>query len=255
MSETREGAKLIEVVHLALLQALPSRMPVGSYIVKGGANLRLFEQSARRSQDIDLDYGGRPDRFDQVEEQVDATLRSPVFQNVLRLAGVAMSEPTKPKQTDTTRRWKFNVEGEGAFLNSKIEFSNRGVDDPEHAFETARDDIGRGLGLRVVRADRYLPPAAIRQKVRALVQRRETEPRDVFDLDLLFARHPAAVGPGDVPAAELGAAAAAALSIGYDAYRELVVEFIEDEQVQVYEREEVWSDMVLKVVERLEALR
>ena len=255
MSETREGAKLIEVVHLALLQALPSRMPVGGYIVKGGASLRLFEQSARRSQDIDLDYAGRPDRFDQVEEQVDATLRSPVFQNVLRLAGVAMSEPTKPKQTDTTRRWKFSVEGEGAFLNSNIEFSNRGVADPEHAFETARDDIGRGLGLRVVRADRYLPPAAIRQKVRALGQRSETEPRDVFDLDLLFARHPAAVGPGDVPGAEIDAAVAAAFSIGYDDYRELVVEFIEDDQVPVYEREDVWSDMVLKVVERLEALR
>jgi len=70
MSETREGAKLIEVVHLALLQALPSRMPVSGYIVKGDASLRLFEQSARRSQDLDLDYAGRPDRFDQVEEQV-----------------------------------------------------------------------------------------------------------------------------------------------------------------------------------------
>ncbi len=255
MNKTREGAKLIEVVHLALLQALPSRMPAGSYIVKGGANLRLFEQSARRSQDIDLDYAGRPDRFDQVEDQVDATLRSPVLQNVLRLAGVVMSEPTKPKQTDTTRRWKFSIEGEGAFLNSKIEFSNRGLVDPEHAFETARDDIGRELGLRVVRAERYLPPAAVRQKVRALGQRSQTEPRDVFDLDLLFARHPAAVGPGDLPAVEIDAAVAAAFSIGYEAYRELVVEFIEDDQVPVYEREEVWSDMVLKVVERLEALR
>ena len=255
MSETREGAKLIEVVHLALLQALPSRMPVGSYIVKGGANLRLFEESARRSQDIDLDYAGRPDRFDQVEEQVDATLRSPVFLNVLRLAGVDMSEPTKPKQTDTTRRWKFSVGGEGAFLNSKIEFSNRGVTDAEHALETARDDIGRGLGLRVVRADHYLPAATIRQKVRALGQRSETEPRDVFDLDLLFARHPGAVGPGDVPADEAAAAVSAAFSIGYDAYRELVVEFIEDDQVPVYEREEVWSDMVLKVAERLGGLR
>jgi hypothetical protein len=255
MTESREGAKLIEVVHLALLQALPSRMPVGSYIVKGGANLRLFEHSARRSQDIDLDYAGRSDRFDQVEEQVDATLRSSVFQNVLRLAGAVMSEPTKPKQTDTTRRWKFSVEGDGAFLNSKIEFSNRGVADPEHAVETARDDVGRRLGLRVVRADRYLPPAAIRQKVRALGQRGQAEPRDVFDLDLLFARHPGAVSPGGVPAEELDAAVAAAFSIGYDAYRELVVEFIEDDQVPVYGREEVWSDMVLKVVERLEALR
>lgn len=255
MSETREGAKLTEVLHLAFLQALPSRMPAGGYIVKGGANLRLFEQSARRSQDIDLDYAGRPDRFDLVEDQVDAVLRSAVFQGVLRLAGVTMSEPTKPKQTDTTRRWKFSVEGAGAFLNSKIEFSNRGIADPEHAFETARDDIGRGLGLRVVRADRYLPPAAVRQKIRALGQRSETEPRDVFDLDLLFARHPTAVGHGDVPGHELDAAINAAFSIDYEAYRELVVEFIEDDQVPVYERPEVWTDMILKVVGQMEALR
>lgn len=255
MNETREGAKLIEVVHLALLQALPSRMPPGSYIVKGGANLRLFEQSVRRSQDIDFDYAGPPDRFDRVEEQVDATLRSPALRNVLALAGVALTEPSKPQQTHTTRRWKFTVEGEGALLNSKIEFSNRGAIDPEHAFETARDDIGRGLGLRVVRAARYLPPAAIRQKIRALGQRSAAEPRDVFDLDLLFARHPTAVGRGELLEAELDAAVAAAYSISFDAYRDLVVAFIEDDEVPIYDREEVWSDMVLKVVERLEALR
>lgn len=114
---------------------------------------------------------------------------------------------------------------------------------------------GRGLGLRVVRANRYPPRAAIRQKVRALAQRSETEPRDVFDLDLLFSRHPDSVGRGDIPVAEIDAAVAAAFSIGYAAYRELVVEFIEDDHVPVYEREEVWSDMVLHVVERLEALR
>ena len=255
MNETHEGAKLIEVLHLAFLQALPSRMPVDAYIVKGGANLRLFEQSACRSQDIDLDYAGRADRFDLVEDQVDGVLRSQVFQGVLRLAGVSMSEPTKPKQTGTTRRWEFSVEGAGAFLNSKIEFSNRGVAETEYAFETARDDIGRGLGLRVVRANRYLPPAAVRQKIRALGQRSETEPRDVFDLDLLFARYPSAVGRGEVPGPELEAAIDAAYSIDYEAYRELVVDFIEDDQIPVYERTEVWTDMVLKVVARMEALR
>ena len=254
MSEAREGAKLIEVLHLAFLQALPSHLPLADYVVKGGANLRLFEQSARRSGDIDLDYAGRSDRFDIVEDKVDAALRSASFRNLLALAGVRMSEPTKPKQTDTTRRWKFSVEGTGAFLNSKIEFSNRGTD-PEYDFATARDDIGRGLGLRVVRANRYLPPAAIRQKIRALGQRSEIEPRDVFDLDLLLARHPSAVQPGEVPARELEAALNAAFAIDYDAYRELVVEFLEDDQVDIYGRPEVWSDMVLKVAAALEALR
>ena len=55
MSERREGAKLVEVLHLVLLQVLPSYLPVASYAVKGGANLRLFYGSRRRSQDIDLE--------------------------------------------------------------------------------------------------------------------------------------------------------------------------------------------------------
>jgi hypothetical protein len=233
-------------------QALPSHLPLTEYIVKGGANLRLFEQSARRSQDIDLDYAGR--RFDLVEDKVDATLRSTPFLNVLALAGFEMTESSKPKQTETTRRWKFRVEGSGALLNSKIEFSNRGTD-PEYDFANARDDIGRGLGLRVVRANRYLPPAAIRQKIRALGQRSNTEPRDMFDLDLLLARYPGAVQPGDMPARDVGAALGALFTIGYDAYRELVVEFLEEEQAVIYGREEVWTDMVLKVGAGLEALR
>jgi len=86
---------------------------------------------------------------------------------------------TKPKQTDTTRRWKFTVKGASGYLNTKIEFSARGGVDPERAFEAARDDLGRGIGLRVVKAEHYLPPAAIRQKIGALAQRSETEPRDV----------------------------------------------------------------------------
>lgn len=254
MTETRQGAKLVEILHLALLQALPSHLPPTDYVVKGGANLRLFEKSARRSQDIDLDYAGNPERFGRVEDKVDATLRSTPFQDVLALAGFKMTEPTKPKQTSTTRRWKFSVEGPGAFLNSKIEFSNRGID-PEYELANARDDIGRALGLRVVRANHYLPPAAIRQKIRALGQRSETEPRDVFDLDLLLARYPDAVRSGDMPESEVEAALAAIFAINYAAYHQLVVEFLEDDQVGIYGREEVWTDMVLKVASALEALQ
>ena len=51
------------------------------------------------------------------------------------------------------------------------------------------------------------------------------------------------------------AAMDAALGIPYEAYEELVAEFIEDEFVDIYGRPEVWSDMALGVVERLEALR
>jgi hypothetical protein len=253
MNTRREGARLIEVLHVALLQVLPSHVPASDYIVKGGANLRLYYHSRRRSQDIDLDYAGT--RFHTLEAGVDRALASRAFNDILRLAGIAMSEPTKPKQTDTTRRWKFTVSGGGAFLNTKVEFSSRGEPDPEHAFEPVASDIGLGLGLRVVRAEHYLPPAAIRQKIGALAHRSETEPRDMFDLDLLLSRFPDVITPGDVPPELLEAAVTAALAIPYEAYEELVVEFIEDEWLTIYGRPEVWTDMVLRVVEHLESLR
>ena len=252
MSERREGAKLVELLHLSLLQVMPSYLPVSDYAVKGGANMRLFYGSRRRSQDIDLDYLGG--RFHIVEDAVDAALASRAFGDLLRVAGGEMSEPTKPKQTDTTRRWKFYVDGPDARLNTKIEFSAREAD-PEHAFETARGDLGRAMGLRVVKAEHYLPPAAIRQKIHALAQRRETEPRDVFDLDLLFATYRDQVQPGEVDALTLKAAIDAALSIPYETYEDLVVQYIEDDFVEIYGRPEVWTDMTLGVVEHLEGFR
>ena len=252
MSEKREGAKLVELLHLALLQVMPSYLPVSDYAVKGGANLRLFYGSRRRSQDIDFDYLGS--RFHAVEGAVDAALASRAFRDLLRVAGVEMSEPTKPKQTDTTRRWKFYVDGPDAHLNTKIEFSAREAD-AEHAFEAARGDLGRAIGLRVVKAEHYLPPAAIRQKIRALAQRSQAEPRDVFDLDLLFATHGGEIRAGDVDPVTLTGAIDAALGVPYEAYRDLVVQYLEDEFVPIYGRPEVWTDMTLGVVERLERLR
>lgn len=252
MSDRREGAKLVEVVQLAFLQVIPSYLPPTEYIVKGGANLRLFYESRRRSQDIDLDYLGQ--RFHLVETRVDETLAARAFRDLLRVAGVAMSEPSKPKQTDTTRRWKFAVEGEGAFLNTKIEFSARGIVDPEHEFATARDDVGRRIGLRVVRAEHYLPPAAIRQKIRALAQRSDSQPRDVFDLGFLFDAYPHAATPGEISSDTIRRAMDAALGIPYEAYMELVADYIEEEFIGIYGRPEAWADMVLGVVDHLEKL-
>ncbi len=253
MAHDREGAKLIEFLHLAFLQVLPTRLPVGDYIVKGGANLRLFFNSRRRSQDIDLDYAGNA--FWKIEERVDAVLASRAFIDLLRVRGIQLLDLTRSKQTDTTRRWKFAVQRAGTELNSRIKFSARQTRDPEISFDTARTDIGRDAGLRAVRANHYLAPAAIRQKIRVLAERKQTEPRDVFDLDLLVSQHPDAVQHGDVAGSLAARAAKAAFAIPFDAYRELVVDFLEDEFVEIYDRREVWDEMVLRVASFLETLQ
>jgi hypothetical protein len=253
VSGTREGAKLIEFVHLAFLQVLPTRLPVAAYVVKGGANLRLFFDSRRRSQDIDLDYVGSA--FWRAEERVDAVLGSHAFTDLLRVQGAELVDVAKPKQTSTTRRWKFAVRGDEAWLNSKIEFSARGKTDPEVAFDLARPDIGRAAGLRAVRANHYLAPAATRQKIRVLAERRETEPRDVFDLDLLISAHPEAVRAGDVPAELAAKAIDAAFAIPFEAFEQLVIDYLEEDFVELYDRPEVWDEMVTRVAGFLERLR
>lgn len=253
MVSTREGAKLIEFLHLAFLQVLPTRLPVAEYVVKGGANLRLFFGSRRRSQDIDLDYIGSASW--RVEERIDAVLGSRPFLDLLRLQGVEMVDLAKTKQTSTTRRWKFAVRGEGGWLNSKIEFSARGNADSEVSFDVARSDIGRAAGLRAVRANHYLAPAATRQKIHVLAERKETEPRDLFDLDLLIAGYPEAVRPGDVPPELAAKATDAAFAIPFEGFQELVVAYLEDEFVEIYNRPEVWDEMVTRVGEFLESLQ
>jgi len=250
---TSAGPKLVEFLHLAFLQVLPTRLPVAEYVVKGGANLRLFFDSRRRSQDIDLDYVGSA--FWRVEDRVDAALSSRAFNDLLRVQGAELIELAKTKQTDTTRRWKFAVRGAGAWLNSKIEFSARGNTDPEIGFDSARADIGRAAGLRAVRANHYLAPAATRQKIHVLASRKQTEPRDVFDLDLLVATHPNAVQRGQVSPEEAMKAIEAAFAIPFAAFEELVVEYLEEEFVELYDRPEVWDEMVTRVAEFLGTLQ
>ena len=121
--------------------------------------------------------------------------------------------------------------------------------------EAAGGATARAAGLGAVRANPSLAPAAPRQKIRVLAGRKETEPRDVFDLDLLISAHPGAVRRGDVSPELAARAAEAAVAIPFAAYQQLVVDYLEDEFVEIYDRPEVWEEMVTTVVEFLETLR
>ena len=100
----------------------------------------------------------------------------------------------------------------------------------------------------------YLPRAAIAQKVDALWGREVRQPRDVFDLDLLFRVAPDAAVRGDTSEADLRAAITRIVEIGYDEFRAKVLSFIEPAVLPLYEPLEAWEGMQMTVIEHLEGL-
>src|SRR3954447_25407117 len=118
-------AQIIEWFHLAFLEVLRARLDPARYVLKGGANLRYFFDSARYSEDIDLDATGVETWA--LAEKVDGVLTSQALGFILRTGGLAVADYSKPKQTDTTRRWKVAITAPGQRdpLRTRIEFSAR----------------------------------------------------------------------------------------------------------------------------------
>jgi hypothetical protein len=71
----------------------------------------------------------------------------------------------------------------------------------------------------------------------------------------LFAAHADAVKAGDVDGALVPKAIDAACAIPFDAFADLVVDYLEEEFVEIYNRPEVWDEMVATVAGHLERLR
>ncbi len=244
---TRE--RVIECFHLAFLQVLGARVKRGHYVLKGGANLRYFFDSHRYSEDIDFD--ALTDEGWKLEEQVDAVLAAPAVGALLRSKAVSITHVGKPKQTQTTRRWKVLLDTpkrEG--ISAKIEFSRRDSD-ARRSLDPVPSRIVSNYGLRPPTLLHYTAPAATEQKVRALALRTETQARDVFDLDLLFRAHPDAVAKGAVRSATLDDAAQRCVELPFEAFRAQVIPFIEPDVADLYDDVESWQQMQSFVVDRL----
>lgn len=245
----------LERLHLAFLEVATTQLPIDRFALKGGANLRFFLHSLRRSVDMDFDYLGDPERSWAFAERVDKVFRSKALAVLLRARQLSIADLRTPKQTETTRRWRFNVNAPGVEgAPSKVEFSGR--DQGRHAddYELAAVDaeLARRVQARPVRLNHYRPVAAVAQKIGALRLRSETQPRDVFDLDHLFREHPDALSTVQVSPAELRAAKERALALSYDEYAGTVVPYLQEEIAELYGSRDAWGDMQLRVVERLE---
>jgi hypothetical protein len=250
----REAGEAIEQFQLAFVEVAAVRLPIADFVVKGGANMRFYFRSPRRSRDIDFNYVGR--RFENFAGRVDEVLESRALGELLRQHEVTLVNPRRHKQTETTRAWKLSLLTDSAEdADSKIEFSAREESVDDFELRPVDPEFARRLGGRSVPINRYGPIAMVTQKVDALRHRSETQPRDVFDLDLLFRTNLDALGQAPLEQRALEEAIERARALTYQEYRTTVVEYLEEEIVDVLGTESAWNDMLRHVVERLEARR
>lgn len=243
-------AQVIEHFHLAFLQVLQTRLDQTRYVVKGGVNLRYFFDSQRYSEDIDLDAVEIEPWA--LEEKVDKVLASSATTTQLRSGGLEIQESTKPKQTDTTQRWKVLIEATGhrELVRTKIEFSHR-PSNPHRLLEAVPDHVVAPYAVRAPTMLHYLADAATEQKVEALARRSETQARDVFDLELLLRTHREVVVGGLIDEETLEAATDRAFGLPFEAFQDQVLPFLDLDIAELYDDPETWRQMQAFVADRL----
>jgi len=247
--------EIVELFHLVFVRAVFASLGDKRLLaVKGGINLRFFFQSVRLSEDLDLDVVTMSK--EALENRVDRLLKAPAVVSPLKARGIIIGDISKPKQTETVQKWKLAVADQAASVDqrTKIEVSRRttveaGGLDPVDA------GIANAYGIPVFLATHYRCAEAVRQKIHALEGRSQTQPRDVFDLHMLFARRDAPTHLDEEAVGWLEKAAANAAALTYDEYVSLVVAYLDPDHAPIYSSRDSWEAMQLDVIERLEALR
>lgn len=241
----------VEIFHLVFLAELGAKLDRALYAVKGGCNLRFFFGSRRYSEDLDLDV--HKVSKETLQRKVDQLLSGRSLALSLSAHGIQIAATSRPKQTETTQRWKLELALANASAHTKLEFSRRGLRSGIEFGPASRALLGN-YGLSPTLLSHYGRRAAIEQKVGALAGRSETQARDVFDLDLLLS----GAADADMPVlaeALRTAAIERALSVDFATFKSQVLAYLPAEDRAAYDDERTWEQLVLRVVQALEATR
>jgi predicted nucleotidyltransferase component of viral defense system len=239
----------VELFHLLFLDFLGRKIEKKLYALKGGCNLRFFLKSIRYSQDIDLDV--QTIRKDTLRNLVNKILQSTPFHMVLQTKGMSIDEISEPKQTETTQRWKIKLLAlNAASINTKIEFSRRGIDDMLH-FDAIDSLIIQNYQLSPILANHYTREAAFKQKISTLALRNETQARDVFDLHHLLNMGVGCPRSADELKDQRKKAIENAIALSHDEFLGQVVAFLPLDYQQQYRPIEMWNTILDRVVEKL----
>jgi predicted nucleotidyltransferase component of viral defense system len=247
-----ENVQAVERFHLVFLAQLGTRLDKKLYALKGGCNLRFFWKSVRYSGDIDFDV--HTIAKETLQNNIRKILEGPALTQTLRAARIQLTHISEPKQTPTTQRWKVHIQTEssGIDLPTRIEFSRRKFD-PGIVFGPADSEIITAYNLRPVIASHYGLETAFSQKVAALLNRKETQARDIFDLEFLSQR--GATGSAvKIDRTRLATACEIVMSVTHEQFLSQVVAYLPPEYHDYYRTRKTWDTIREHVIRTLEAL-
>lgn len=242
-----------EAFHLAFLSALQSSAGHDPFALKGGGNLRFFYNSLRYSEDIDLDvFEVDPRRF---SAKVERAMTSTAMDRLLAVRGIRIDSRTPKEQSTTRERWSIALLHPSVELpvRTKVEFSYRERNLlPGVIVEAVPARVMASYAPLVAPViGHYVPAAAISQKVYALKERAEhntSQPRDVFDLDMLMSGWPGDIQEGMVPPEIAAQAAERALEMTWPDFRSKVVAYLEPSVASAFDSPAAWSQMQERVI-------
>jgi Nucleotidyl transferase AbiEii toxin, Type IV TA system len=204
--------------------------------------------------DGDIDFDVHTVARHTLQKNVNQILGSSGFRRILSSFSIELTKLSQPKQTDTTQRWKIHLRYAASETDfpTRIEFSRRTFD-PGVIFGPVDGEIVAAYHLRPILASHYDIEAAFRQKVEALLHRKETQARDVFDLSFLLERG-AKGATNQLGKKQLAKACEIALSVPFDQFRSQVVAYLAPEYQEYYGNRRSWDSLQEKVVRTLENL-
>lgn len=246
----------IEAFHLQFSRLLLTGPDKDCFAIKGGCNLRFFFESVRYSEDIDIDVSERIP-VHALKDRVVRVLDGNPLGLALRNRRIRIAGFSAPKQTETTQRWKIQlqVDGSSQVLPTKVEFSRRPPSDSAVLEPVIQSVLAEHQSMQFL-APHYPLDAALRQKVEALADRREVQARDVFDLGgVLIPR-----AGGDTSALEpvhlaLGKALDRAMTLSYGDYKAQVISYLHPDHAASLGTREAWDAMQTSVVDFLDRAR
>jgi len=244
--------RAVEHFHLLFLAQLGTRLDKKLYALKGGCNLRFFWKNIRYSKDVDFDVHTIAKHT--LRKNVKQILDGPGFEQILRTFKIQLTKVSEPKQTDTTQRWKIHLQPEGSRMDlpTKIEFSRRKFD-PGVTFGPVDPEILAAYNLRPIIISHYDLESAFTQKIEALLDRRETQARDIFDLAFLSERG-AKSSTIRMDKERLAQVCETVLTVPFDQFKGQVVAYLAPEYQEYYGNRPTWDSLQQNVVRILENL-